>query len=153
MSYYGGMPVGQLKQPDSSQDKIEQRRYRGREAYSLQSSISAVNDLTSLAAASAESPFYKWTRRPLPARAAKWNGFVSKYGQASMTGSRTTAANPTNMQKRENCPGILFPMVCRAATSTEIHDLTNKLRLDDAGKPISPEGTQSRVLARIKMNQ
>ena len=139
MSYYGGMPVGQLNNLISSQDKI--RNNDATEAAkhtSLQSSISAVNDLTSLAAASAESPFYKMDQTsPFPPEQQKWNGFVSKYGQALDDWQQNNSGKiPTNMQKREIAQEILFPNgMPGQQTSTEIHDLTNKLRLDDAGKP------------------
>ena len=112
MSYYGGMPVGQLNNLISSQDKI--RNNDATEAAkhtSLQSSISAVNDLTSLAAASAESPFYKMDQTsPFPPEQQKWNGFVSKYGQALDDWQQNNSGKiPTNMQKREIAQEILFP--------------------------------------------
>ncbi len=112
MSYYGGMPVGQLNNLISSQDKI--RNNDGTEAAkrtSLQSSISAVNDLTSLAAASAESPFYKMDRTsPFPPEQKKWNVFVSRFGQGIEDWQQNNNDKiPTDMQKREIAQGILFP--------------------------------------------
>jgi len=77
MSYYGGMPVGQLNRLMDAQDRI--RKNDATEAAkhtSLQSSISAVNDLTTLAAASVESPFYKRTSLR-PSRPSSKNGMDS----------------------------------------------------------------------------
>ncbi len=112
MSYYGGMPVGQLNNLISSQDKIRNNDPTEAARHtSLQSSISAVNDLTSLAAASAESPFYKMDQTsPFPPEQQKWNGFVSKYGQALDDWQQNNSGKiPTDMQKREIAQEILFP--------------------------------------------
>ncbi|MGA2936144.1 MAG: hypothetical protein ABSF52_03485 [Syntrophobacteraceae bacterium] len=139
MSYYGEMPVGQLNNLISAQDKI--RNNDAAEAAkhtSLQSSISAVKDLTSLAAASAESPFYKMNNAsPSLPEQQKCNGFVSRFGQALEDWRQNNNGKiPTDMQKREIAQEILFPNgMPGQQTSTEIHDLTNKLRLDDTGKP------------------
>ena len=67
--------------------------------------------MTSLAAASAESPFYKMDlTSPFPPEQQKWNGFVSKYGQALDDWQQNNSGKiPTNMQKREIAHGILFP--------------------------------------------
>ena len=143
MSYYGGMPVAQLNSLIDAQDRI--RKNDAAEAAKhtdLISSISAVKDLTIRAAASAESPFYKMDRTsPSPPEQQKWNEFVSKYGQALDDWQQNNNGKiPTDMQKREIAPGILFPHVAPGRqTSTEIHDLTNKQRLDDAGKAYAPD--------------
>jgi hypothetical protein len=112
MSYYGGMPVAQLNGLMGAQDRI--RKNDAPEAAkhtSLQSSISAVKDLTTLAAASAESPFYKMDHTsPFLPEQQKWNEFVSKYGQAlDDWRQNNTGKIPTDMQKREIAQGILFP--------------------------------------------
>ena len=104
----------------------------------LQVSLSAVKDLTSMARASAQSPFYNMDRTsPFVPDRQKWNEFVGKYGQALDDWQQNNSGKiPTDMQKREIAQGILFPSgMPGQQTPTEIHDLTNKLRLDDAGKP------------------
>ncbi len=77
----------------------------------LISSISAVKDLNIQAAASAESPFYKMDRTsPFVPEQQKWNGFVSKYGQALDDWQQNNNGKMlTDMQKREIARGILFP--------------------------------------------
>jgi hypothetical protein len=77
----------------------------------LISSISVVKDLTILAAASAESPFYKMDlTSPSPPEQQKWNVFVGKFGQALDDWRKNNNGKiPTNMQKREIGQGILFP--------------------------------------------
>jgi hypothetical protein len=112
MSYYGGMPVAQLNSLIDAQDRI--RKNDPTEAAkhtNLISSISAVKDLTIQAAASAESPFYKMDRTsPFLPEQQKWNGFVSKYGQALDDWQQNNSGKiPTDMQKREIARGILFP--------------------------------------------
>ena len=112
MQYYGGMPVGQLNNLITSQDKVRNNDPTEAARHSsLQSSISAVNDLTSLAAASTESPFYKMDRSsPFPPDQQKWNGFVSRFGQAMDDRRQNNDEKiPTDMQKREIARGILFP--------------------------------------------
>jgi hypothetical protein len=106
------MPVGQLNNLISSQDKIRNNDpTEAAKHTSLQSSISAVNDLAGLAAASAESPFYTMDRSsPFPPEQQKWNEFVSKYGQALDDWQQNNGGKiPTDMQKREIAQGILFP--------------------------------------------
>ena len=143
MSYYGGMPVGQLNNLISSQDKI--RNNDATEAAkhtNLISSISAVKDLTIQAAASAESPFYKMDlTSPLPPEQRKWNAFVSKYGQALDDWQQNNNGKiPTDMQKREIAQGILFPNGAQGRqTSTQLGDLTNKLKRDDTGEAYAPD--------------
>ncbi len=112
MSYYGGMPVAQLNRLIDAQDRI--RKNDATEAAkhtNLISSISAVKDLTIQAAASAESPFYKMDRTsPFVPEQQKWNGFVSKYGQALDDWQQNNNGKMlTDMQKREIARGILFP--------------------------------------------
>jgi hypothetical protein len=104
MQYYGGMPVAQLNGLMDAQDRI--RKSDATEAAkhaSLQSSISAVKDLTSLAGASAESPFYKMDNAsPSLPEQQKWNGFVSRFGQALEDWRQNNNGKiPTDMQKRE----------------------------------------------------
>ncbi len=134
MSYHGGIPVGQLNNLISSQDKIRDNdATEATKHTSLQSSISAVNDLTSLAGASAESPFYKMDpASPFPPEQQEWNRFVSKFGQALDDWQQNNNGKiPTDIQEREIARGILFPNgMPGRLTSTEIHDLTNKQRLD-----------------------
>ncbi|MGA2936691.1 MAG: hypothetical protein ABSF52_06265 [Syntrophobacteraceae bacterium] len=112
MQHYGGMPVAQLNGLMDAQDRI--RKNDPPEAAkhtSLQSSVSAVKDLAGLAAASAESPFYEMDRTsPFPPEQQKWNGFVSKFGQALEDWRQNNGDRiPTDMQKREIAQGILFP--------------------------------------------
>jgi len=111
MSYYGGMPVAQLNGLRDAQDRI--RKNDAAEAVkhtNLISSISAVKDLTIQAAASAESPFYKMDlTSPFPPEQQKWNGFVSKYGQALNDWQQNNNNKiPTDMQKREIARGYFF---------------------------------------------
>ena len=77
----------------------------------INSSITAVKDLTTLAAASPESPFYKMDHAsPFLPEQQKWNEFVSKYGQALDDWQQNNSGKiPTDMQKREIAQGILFP--------------------------------------------
>ena len=112
MSYYGAMPVAQLNSLMSYQAAI--RKNDPTEAAkntALQSSISAVKDLTNLAGASPESPFYKMddASPSLPGQ-QQWNQFVSRFSQA-LDDWRENNNNkiPTGPQKREIAQGILFP--------------------------------------------
>jgi hypothetical protein len=112
MQYYGAMPVSQFNQLMSDQNKI--RNHDAAEATKLTnliSSINSVKDLTRLATASAESPFYKMDRAsPFLPEQQKWNGFLSKYGQALDDWQQNNSGKiPTDMQKREIARGILFP--------------------------------------------
>jgi hypothetical protein len=112
MSYYGAMPVAQLNGLRDAQDRI--RKNDAAEAVKhtdLISSISTVKDLTILAAASAESPFYKMDRTsPSPPEQQKWNEFVGKFGQALDDWQQNNNGKiPTDMQKRGIAQGILFP--------------------------------------------
>ncbi len=77
----------------------------------INSSITAVKDLTTLAAASPESPFYKMDHAsPFLPEQQKWNEFVSKYGQALDDWQQNNSGKfTTDMQKREIAQGILFP--------------------------------------------
>ncbi|MFZ0932087.1 MAG: hypothetical protein WAN11_26040 [Syntrophobacteraceae bacterium] len=112
MSYYGGMPVAQLNSLMGAQNRIRNNDpTEAAKHANLISSISAVNDLTTLAAASAESPFYKMDQTsPSPPEQQKWNEFVSKYGQALDDWQQNNNDKiPTDMQKREIAQGILFP--------------------------------------------
>jgi hypothetical protein len=70
----------------------------------------------------------------------KWNEFVGKFGQALDDWQQNNSGKiPTDMQKREIAQGILFPNgMPGQQTSTEMHDLTNKQRLDDTGKAYAP---------------
>ncbi len=146
MSYYGGMPAAQLNSLRDAQDRIRKNDPTEAAKHTdLISSISAVKDLTIQAAASIESPFYKMDlTSPFPPEQQKWIGFVSKFGQALDDWQQNNNNKiPTGMQKREIAQGILFPNgMPGQQTSTEIHDLTNKQRLDDTGKPNAP-GDQS----------
>ncbi len=112
MSYYGGMPVSQLNSLMDAQDRIRKNDpTEAAKQTNLISSISAVKDLTVQAAASAESPFYKMDRTsPFLPEQQKWNGFVSKYGQALDDWQQNNSGKiPTDMQKREIAQQILFP--------------------------------------------
>ncbi|MGA2404328.1 MAG: hypothetical protein ABSG91_21940, partial [Syntrophobacteraceae bacterium] len=112
MQYYGGMPVSQLNQLMSDQNKIRNHdATQAAKLTNLNSSITAVKDLTTLAAASAESPFYKMDdSSPSPPEQQKWNGFVSKFAQALEDWQQNNSGKiPTDMQKREIAQGLLFP--------------------------------------------
>jgi hypothetical protein len=138
MQYYGGMPVSQFNQLLSDQNKIRNHdATQATKLTNLNASINAVRDLRTLAAASSESPFYKmdFSSPLLPEQ--KWNEFVSRFGQALEDWRQNNNGKiQTDMQKREIAQEILFPNgMPGQQTSTEIHDLTNKLKRDDAGKP------------------
>jgi hypothetical protein len=112
MSYYGGMPIAQLNGLMDAQDRIRKNdATAAAKQTNLSSSISAVKDLTSLAAASAESPYFKMDgRSPLLPEQQKWNSFVSGFGQAIEDWQQNNSGKiPTDMQKREIAQGILFP--------------------------------------------
>ena len=112
MQYYGGMPVSQLDQLMCDQNKIRNHdETQAAKLANLNSSITAVKDLTSLAAASAESPFYKMDdSSPFPPDQQKWNGFVSKFAQVFDDWQHNNSGKvPTDMQKREIAQTILFP--------------------------------------------
>jgi len=78
---------------------------------------------------------------PFPPEQQKWNGFVSKFGQALDDWQQNNNGKiPTDMQKRKIAQGILFPNgIPGQQTSTEIHDLTNKLKRNDTGKAYAPD--------------
>ena len=86
---------------------------RGRrlKKYHLQASLSAVKDLAKMAHTDPNSPLYQVMPEStsLPEQ-QKWNGFVSKYGQALDDWQQNNNGKiPTDMQKREIAQGILFP--------------------------------------------
>ncbi len=158
MSYYGGMPVAQLNSLMGAQNRIRNNDpTEAAKHANLISSISAVNDLTTLAAASAESPFYKMDdASPFPPEQQKWNGFVSKYGQALDDWQQNNNGKiPTDMQKREIAQGILFPKgmptplgvaaegnpnFSESNTGTNANSDTNVL--ESNGKPDQPRVTE-----------
>ncbi len=121
MSYYGGMPVAQLNGLIDEQNKIRNKDATEAARHTnLNSSIDAVKDLTSLASASTESPFRKMDHTsPFLPEQQKWNGFVSKYGQALEDWRQNNNGKiPTDMQKREIAQGILFPARSAGPTTT-----------------------------------
>ena len=118
MSYYGGMPAAQLNSLRDAQDRIRKNDPTEAAKHTdLISSISAVKDLTIQAAASIESPFYKMDlTSPFPPEQQKWNGFVSKFGQAPNDWQQNNNNKiPTDTQKREIAQGILFPNAAPAS--------------------------------------
>ncbi len=112
MQYCGGMPVSQLNQLMSDQNKIRNHdATQAAKLTNLNSSITAIRDLTTLAAASAESPFYKMDdSSPSATEQQKWSGFASKFAQAIDDWQQNNSGKiPRDMQKREIAQGILFP--------------------------------------------
>ena len=108
--YYGAMPVAQFNDLVDTQKKIHANDpTQAAKNASLQASLSSIQDLTNLATATPESPFYKMDatlpREATPAGAPgaqQWNQFVSKFSQA-LDDWRENNNNkiPTDPQKRE----------------------------------------------------
>ena len=114
MQYYGAMPVSQFNDLVDTQKKIQGNdAAQAAKNVDLQASLSAVKDLAKMAYGDPNSPLYQVTPdSPSLPDQQKWNGFVSKFGQA-LDDWRQNNNNkiPTDMQKREIAQGILFPKV------------------------------------------
>ena len=132
--YYGAMPVSQFNDLADAQKKIHKNdAAQAAKNIDLQASLSAVKDLAKMASADPNSLLYQVMPESasLPDR-QKWNGFVSKFGQA-LDNWRQNNNNkiPTDMQKREIAQGILFPqsheqLASPAGPSAEISTLRGR---------------------------
>lgn len=112
MQYYGAMPVSQFNDLADTQKKIHAGdAAQAAKNIDLQASLSAVKDLAKMAYADPNSPLYQVMPEStsLPDQ-QKWNGFVSKFGQALEDWRQNNNRKiPTDTQKREIAQGILFP--------------------------------------------
>ncbi len=157
LQYYGAMPVSQWNSLKADQDKIlKNDAALAAKHVSLSSSITAVKELTSLAKLSTESPYYGLeSSSPFMPEQQKWNGFVSKYGQAIEDWRQNNSGKiPNDMQKREIAQGILFPNGAPGRQQAPVQagpgipaEVVNKyeaiIKSEPGGYPVTPANVKS----------
>ncbi|MGA2027100.1 MAG: hypothetical protein ABSH17_08535, partial [Syntrophobacteraceae bacterium] len=112
MQYYGGMPILQFNALRNIQQKIHDRdAAEAARQIDMSASLTAIRDVTDLAAVSPESPYYKMDHAsPLLFELQKWHEFVGRFGQAMGDWRQNNGGKtPSIPQEREIAQQILFP--------------------------------------------
>jgi hypothetical protein len=112
MQYYGGMPVSQFKDLRNIQQKIQDKdAAEAARQTNMSASLTAINDVTGLAAVSPDSPYYKMDHAStLVSEQQKWNEFVGRFRQAIGDWRQNNGGKiPSVLQEREIAQQILFP--------------------------------------------
>jgi hypothetical protein len=154
MQYYGGMPVSQFKDLRNIQQKIQEKDpAEAARQTNMSASLTAINDVTDLAAVSPQSPYYKMDQASDRVfEQQKWNEFVGRFGQEigdwrQNNGGKT----PSLLQEREIAQQILFPQgvpaqeppaYAGAASGSEIPGHGDTETLGRGAKTVSPSFVQ-----------
>jgi hypothetical protein len=112
MQYYGGMPVSQFNGLRNIQQKIHDRdASEAARQIDMSASLTAIRDVTELAAVSPQSPYYKMDHAsPLLFEQQKWDEFVGRFGQAMGDWRQNNGGKILSIpQEREIAQQILFP--------------------------------------------
>jgi hypothetical protein len=141
MQYYGGMPVSQFNELKNVQQKIQDKdAAEAARQTNMNASLTAISDVTGLAALSPESPYYKmdYASSLLPEQ-QKWNEFIGRFGQAMEDWRQNNGGKiPSVMQEREIAQQILFPQGALAQGPPTYAGAAHVSGSPEAGSIINP---------------